>query len=66
MFTLEHPQVDPRCASAHFKPPTILIVALPQASTQDSVWLTQSDCVLPEATVTLHLSASDMLSIDVL
>lgn len=21
MFTLEHPQIDPRCASAHFNPP---------------------------------------------
>lgn len=67
MFTLEHPQIDPRCASAHFKPhPTTLAVALPGAPTQDLVWLTQSNCVLLEATEPLHLSATDMHSIDAL
>ncbi len=64
MFTLEHPQIDPRCASAHFikPPPTILAVASPGAPTQHLVWLTRPNCVLLEATAALHLSAADMQS----
>lgn len=68
MFTLEHPQIDPRCASAHFINPhqhhSRLTLGSPEAPTQDSVRLRQSDCVLLEATEPPHLSATDMHSID--
>lgn len=68
MFTLEHPQIDPRCASAHFINPhqhhRHLTLGSPGAPTQDSVRLRQSGCVLLEATEPLHLSATDVDSID--
>lgn len=68
MFTLEHPQIDPRCASAHFINPHQhhhrLTPGSPGAPTQDLARLMQSDCVLLEVTEPLHLSAADMHSID--
>lgn len=39
---------------------------MPGAPTQDLVWLTQSNCVLLQAVVPLHLSATDMHRVDVL